>query len=257
MANISDMQEETSTPFSASFDRSNPLGFVEKVLEFIGNESDFLLKDTSDKEIATAVTATLEKKLKEESVTMEVEKQNMESLKPKEPIEVENPNEGNVTLGEVPNKGNGLDFQMYSWTQTRKEVTINIPVHSGTNSRSVTCKIDRYRLKVCLNGNHTIIDGALFDAVKPDDCFWYLDKKVITVLLTKHEYGWWKYCVKGEPEIDTKKVKAGSSKLDDLDPETRSTVEKMMFDQRQKHDLKKKSISQHHSQNWMKDRRFW
>lgn len=100
----------------------------------------------------------------------------------------------------------------------------------GTKSRSVTCEIKKNRLKVGLKGQDPIIDGEFFNTVKPDDCFWNIeDQKVISVLLTKQDQmQWWKYCVKGEPEIDTQKVEPESSKLGDLDPETRASVEKMM-----------------------------
>ncbi|CAH8388691.1 unnamed protein product [Eruca vesicaria subsp. sativa] len=276
MAIISEMQEERpSVPFKASLDPSNPLVFLEEVLDFMGKESDFLLKDSAEKEVSTALTSA-KKRLREaeaEEPLKPIEKkpakesvQKKESLKPTEPMEVDKPKkeEEQKPRPIIPNKGNGLDFETYSWTQNLQEVTITIPVPSGTKSRSVTCEIKKNRLKVGLKGQDLIIDGEFFSAVKPDDCFWNIeDQKVISVLLTKQDQmQWWKYCVKGEPEIDTQKVEPESSKLSDLDPETRSSVEKMMFDQRQKQmglptsdeiekqDMMKKFMSQHPEMNF-------
>jgi hypothetical protein len=51
----------------------------------------------------------------------------------------------------------------------------------------------------------------------------------LSIYLTKcNKMGWWKSVLKGEPQINTRKVVPENSRLDELDSETRSTAEKLM-----------------------------
>ncbi|CAI0449941.1 unnamed protein product [Linum tenue] len=255
MALISEYEEEESpaqpSTFTAPFDPSNPLGIVEKLFDFLAAECDYLSKDAAEKEIAAAAKAAKEKRRRKEEAVAEREKADaakasLSNKRLKEEVKEEKKKEENGVRGKivvsfrsqttVPNKGNGLDLDNYSWTQTLQEVTVLVPVPHGTKSRFVVCDIKKNRLKIGLKGQPPIIEGELYKPIKVDDCYWSIeDQNTISVLLTKHDQmEWWKTLVKGGPEIDTQKVEPENSKLADLDPETRQTVEKMMFDQRQK-----------------------
>lgn len=79
MAIISDFQEEEQTtkqspsssqpkpksiPFTSTFDPSNPAAFLEKVFDFIANESDFFEKESAEKVILNGARAVRVKKAK-------------------------------------------------------------------------------------------------------------------------------------------------------------------------------------------------
>lgn len=117
-----------------------------------------------------------------------------------------------------------------------QEVVLTIPVPKGTRGRDCDVAIARTTLRAGLKGATPILNGELFAAVTPDACFWnLLDGSTLEITLQKVDaMQWWKAVVLGEPEIDTQKVEPEASKLSDLDPDMRATVEKMMFDQRQK-----------------------
>uniref|UniRef100_A0A2N9FZG5 CS domain-containing protein n=1 Tax=Fagus sylvatica TaxID=28930 RepID=A0A2N9FZG5_FAGSY len=223
MAILSDYQEEeqhhqsSSFSFNAILDPSNPLEFLESAFNFASQKSNLFKSDSAEKDIMVLVHSIKERTKKA------AEKEQEEKQKEKD----------NKL---VPNEGNGLDMENYSWGQSLQEITINVPVPQGTKSRLVLCDIKNKYLKVGLKGQVPIIDGELFKAVKVDDCIWSLeDEKAISILMSKREQcECWKSLLKGDPEINTQKVEPETSKLSDLDSETRSVVEKMMFDQRQK-----------------------
>eukprot|EP00903_Cladosiphon_okamuranus_P012255 g11493.t1 len=135
-----------------------------------------------------------------------------------------------------PPVGNGGKTDKYEWTQVLQELSVVVPVPEGSKSRDVVCDITKSRLRVGLKGQPPIIDGEMYNKVKVDDSFWTLeDGKEISIALQKeNQMEWWKCVIKGDAEINTSKVQPENSKLSELDGETRKTVEKMMFDQRQK-----------------------
>lgn len=137
---------------------------------------------------------------------------------------------------EPPPLGNGGTTDKYTWTQTLSALEVYVNVKPGVKAKQVVCDIGTESLKVGIKGEPLILEGKMHSKVKPDDSMWtLLDNKVVQITLEKLDgMKWWNCVMQGDPSIDTKKIVPENSKLSDLDGETRMTVEKMMYDQRQK-----------------------
>ncbi|MCD9558568.1 hypothetical protein HAX54_015973 [Datura stramonium] len=186
-----------------------------------------ILSDYTEGENQSQAIKPAEEKQENENQEQPHDKESNTSLDPKK-------EEENKKL--KPNQFNGLDMENYTWGQTLQDVTINVSVPPGTKSRFLAVDIKNNSIKVGLKDHPPIVEGELLEPVKGDECFWSLeDQKQVTILMTKrNQSDWWKSLFKNGPEIDTQKAEPEPSRLSELDLETRSAVEKMMFDQKQK-----------------------
>jgi hypothetical protein len=136
-----------------------------------------------------------------------------------------------------PPIGNGGTIDgKYTWTQTLGEVNLVVSVPDNTRGRDVTVVIAKKHLKIGLRSGTCIVDAPLTKAIICDDSFWTIEdgNRLVINLQKLNQMEWWNSVCQGDPTIDVRAIQPESSSLADLEGETRQTVEKMMFDQRQK-----------------------
>lgn len=147
--------------------------------------------------------------------------------------------DGNKPKGVAPNAANGCAYANYIWTQTLQEVEVKVPLpKGGFKTKMLSVDIQNGKISVAVKGAEggPLVAGDLYARIKADDSMWTLEdgNTVVMHLVKVNQMEWWKTVIAGDAEIDLQKVAPENSKLDDLDGDTRQTVEKMMYDQRQK-----------------------
>lgn len=240
------------------------LELLDKALEFVSRQSGFLTSSGASMKIRSLVSDHIKKaKANQAAINPPPEKKaKKEEPKPKKeaaatkaakaatskaptapmasaPKPDKEDDEEEEKKGPPP-EGNGGTTDKYVWTQTLAEVEVRLEVPK-LRGRDFDVRISEKHLKIGLKGKEPIVDAPLHEAVDLDDSTWSLaeehgvEGKVMTVTLTKQKgMAWWPKVCEGDPEIKTQDIEPENSKLSDLDGETRQTVEKMMFDQRQK-----------------------
>jgi N-terminal conserved domain of Nudc./CS domain len=129
---------------------------------------------------------------------------------------------------------NGNDLGEYKWSQNLPQIELFVKSEfSPIKGKDVSVDLTGDKFSLTIKGK-SIIEGNLHAKVK--DFTWTVeDSYLVHVILDKQDQmKWWKFFVTSENEIDTQKIQPENSKLSDLDGETRTMVEKMMFDQQQK-----------------------
>ncbi|GKZ00069.1 hypothetical protein MPSEU_000960300 [Mayamaea pseudoterrestris] len=138
-----------------------------------------------------------------------------------------------------PPIGNGGTVEgKYVWTQTLSEVTVTVPVPDGTRGKDLNVVIAKKHLKVGLRTqpDSFIVNEPLTKPIIIDDSFWTVEdgNRLVINLQKVNQMEWWDSVCESDPKINVRAVQPENSSLSDLDGETRKTVEKMMYDQRQK-----------------------
>ncbi|KAL1845254.1 hypothetical protein VTK73DRAFT_788 [Phialemonium thermophilum] len=132
------------------------------------------------------------------------------------------------------------DALPYKWTQTIGDLDLTFNVPGNLKGRDLNISIQKQKLVAGVKGQEPVINGDLPHPIRVDESTWTLSTapdgtKTVEIHLDKvNKMEWWAHVVTDAPKIDVTKIVPETSKLSELDGETRSMVEKMMYDQRQK-----------------------
>lgn len=128
---------------------------------------------------------------------------------------------------------NGGRTDKYIWQQTAYDITLIFPLHKNTR-KDVNLILTPQKLSLSIK-NNLEYEGSFCFSVKCESSTWYIENDSIIIELDKFKkHEWWKSAFIGDDEIDTSKVTPATETFSDLDSSTKSTIDKMLYEQEMK-----------------------
>ena len=128
---------------------------------------------------------------------------------------------------------NGGRTDKYIWQQSAYDITLTFPIQNRTR-KDVKLVISPTKMSLFFK-NDLQYEGQFCFSVKCESSTWYIENDSIIIELDKFKkHEWWKSAFVGDDEIDTSKITPASETFADLDSSTKSTIDKMMFEQEMK-----------------------
>lgn len=132
---------------------------------------------------------------------------------------------------------NGGKTDKYIWQQTAYDITLLFPLFEN-KKKDVDLKFTPEKLTLKMK-NELIYENKFVHSIKCESSTWYIEDNNIVMEFDKYKkHEWWKSVFEGDDEIDTSKVTPASETFSDLDSSTRSTIDKMMYEQQLKEQMK-------------------
>ena len=128
---------------------------------------------------------------------------------------------------------NGGKTDKYVWQQTAYDITLLFPLNKN-KTKDIDLKFTPHNFLLKIK-EELIYEGTFCFPVKCESSTWYVENDSVVIELDKFKkHEWWKSAFVGDDEIDTSKVVPATETFSDLDSSTRSTIDKMMFEQEMK-----------------------
>lgn len=129
---------------------------------------------------------------------------------------------------------NGAIYENYSWSQSIREVDINVKVPPEVTTKNLLVDIQPNKISVKIkHTNTTLLEGELCQKCKHTEAIWSLEKGKLEIHLEKVAEIWWDFLIQGEAKLDLTKIDC-SRPYEELSEEAQAKIQELTWNQERK-----------------------